>query len=93
MPGEGDVDKAYLRVMVIEGKIIPKVVKTKGGNTADSLYLKVKLFSGKATFKGVQKAKTEWKDLPPCEVGALPYKASWIFLNFSASTRVDRMIT
>lgn len=76
------LDRPYLRATVIEGKIIPKVVKTKGGNTADSLYLKVKLFSGKATFKGVQKAKTEWKDPNVAEY-------EWVFENVSYDASKD----
>ncbi|WP_044264804.1 lipid-binding protein [Bacteroides timonensis] len=52
----------YLRAFVEDGKIIPKAVTTKGGNIADSLYLKLKLYSGTATFKSQPKPENEWKN-------------------------------
>ncbi len=76
------LDRPYLRATLLEGKIIPKVVKTKGGNIADSLYLKIKLFSGKATFKSVIKAKDEWKDPNIAE-----YK--WVFDSVSYDAGKD----
>lgn len=56
------LERPYLRAVVLEGKIIPQVVTTKGGNIADSLFLKLKLYSGEVTFKSALKPKKEWKD-------------------------------
>ncbi|MBR8721371.1 hypothetical protein IX307_002559 [Bacteroides pyogenes] len=56
------IERDYLRAVVIEGKIIPEAVTTKGGNKADSLYLKLKFYSGTATFKSIRKPEKEWKD-------------------------------
>lgn len=50
----------YLRALVVDGKIIPEAVTTKGGNIADSLFLKVKLYSGKVAFKSLKKPEKEW---------------------------------
>lgn len=50
----------YLRAFVVDGKITPQSITTKGGNTADGLFIKVKLYSGSATFKSQKKAEKEW---------------------------------
>ncbi|ADV45205.1 lipid-binding protein [Bacteroides helcogenes] len=57
-----EVKRKDLRAYVEDGKIIPKAVTTKGGNTADSLYLKIKLYSGTVTFKSQKKPESEWKN-------------------------------
>lgn len=62
---EGETTKVardYLRAYVEDGKIIPKAVTTKGGNTADSLYIKLKLYSGTAIFTSRLKPENEWKN-------------------------------
>lgn len=56
-----DVLRDDLRATIIDGKIIAKAVTTKGGNIADSLYLKVKLYGGTATFKSKAKPKDQWQ--------------------------------
>jgi len=50
-----------LRATILEGKIIEKAATTKGGNIADSLYLKVKLYGGTVTFKSKTKPKDQWQ--------------------------------
>ena len=43
-------ERGYVRAVILEGKILPKQATTIGGNTADSLYLKIKLLSGEVTY-------------------------------------------
>lgn len=43
-------EKFYIRAAVLEGKIIPGAAKSIGGNISDSLYIKIKLYSGTATY-------------------------------------------
>lgn len=57
-----EVNRDYLRAAVLEGKIISQSVTTKGGNVADSIYIKVVLYSGKAVFKSHTKPEKDWKD-------------------------------
>ena len=52
-----EVPRDDLRATVLDGKILVKAVTTKGGNVADSLYLKVKLYGGLAVFKSKLKPK------------------------------------
>lgn len=80
-----EVDRDYLRATVIEGKIIPKAVTTKGGNIADSLYLKVKLYSGKAIFKSIRKAEKEWKDPTKPEF-------TWVFSSVTYDATKDEVL-
>lgn len=51
----------YLRASVLEGKIIPNAVTTKGGNISDSLYVKIKLYSGSVVFSSKKKPEKEWQ--------------------------------
>lgn len=44
-------DRYYIRCGLVEGKVIADAATTIGGNIADSLYLKIRLLSGTATFK------------------------------------------
>lgn len=53
-------ERKHLRSFVIDGKITPQSVTTKGGNKADGILIKVKLYSGSATFKSLKKAEKEW---------------------------------
>lgn len=43
-------EKSYVKAAIMEGKIIPNAATSIGGNTADSLYVKIKLYSGTATY-------------------------------------------
>ena len=54
-------ERDYLRASVLEGKIIPKAVTTKGGNISDSIYVKIKLYSGSAVFTSKKKPEKEWQ--------------------------------
>jgi len=45
-----DDEKWYIRASVLEGKIIPGAATSIGGNVSDSLYIKIKLYSGTATY-------------------------------------------
>ena len=40
----------YIKAAILEGKILPKAATTPGGNQADSIYMKIRLYSGAATF-------------------------------------------
>ncbi|MBF6596656.1 MAG: hypothetical protein ITF98_00305 [Fermentimonas sp.] len=40
----------YIKATILEGKILPDAATSIGGNMADSLYLKIRLYSGAATF-------------------------------------------
>ena len=50
-------NKGYIRTAVLEGKIIPGAAKSIGGNASDSLYIKIKLYSGTATYTSYEVAK------------------------------------
>lgn len=43
-------EKGYIRASILEGKIIPGAATSIGGNASDSLYVKIKLYSGTATY-------------------------------------------
>lgn len=77
--------RPYLRAALLEGKIIQDAVTTKGGNIADSLYLKIKLYSGSANFTSVEKAKAEWKDPNVAE-----YK--WVFKSVTHDPSKDKTL-
>lgn len=78
-------ERNYLRAAVMEGKIIPQVVTTKGGNTADSLFVKVKLYSGIAAFKSQKKPEKEWANPTVPE-----YK--WILSSVSYDAAKDEVL-
>jgi hypothetical protein len=40
----------YIKAAILEGKILPGAATSIGGNQADSLYMKIRLYSGAATF-------------------------------------------
>jgi len=44
-------DRYYIRCGLVDGKVIANAATTIGGNTADSLYMKIRLLSGTVTFK------------------------------------------
>lgn len=64
-------DKEYIRAVIMEGKILPKAATSIGGNKSDSIFMKVKLYSGTATYtsyevplelrKDPEKAEFSWK--------------------------------
>jgi len=47
------LDIGYIRSVVQEGKIIPKAATSIGGNPADSIYIKITLYSGTINYKSV----------------------------------------
>jgi len=53
-------DRDYIRVAIEEGKILKGAATTAGGNTADSLYMKVRLYSGTVTFTSYTKPQETW---------------------------------
>lgn len=77
--------RSNLRALIVDGKILPKAATTKGGNKADSLYLKVKLYSGTATFKTQETPKAGWKDPAKPE-----YK--WVLLSVAHDATQDDVI-
>lgn len=74
-----------LRALVADGKIIPGAVTTKGGNTADSIFVKVELYGGIATFKSKLKPEKEWKNPTVPE-----YK--WILSSVSHDVALDETL-
>lgn len=48
-----NIPQEYIRCYINEGKIIPKGATTIGGNQADSIFIKLTLCSGTASFKSV----------------------------------------
>lgn len=64
-------EKEYIRASILEGKILPDAATSPGGNKTDSLYIKIKLYSGTATYtsyevpvvlrKDPEKAEFAWK--------------------------------
>lgn len=72
-------ERDYLRAVIVEGNITPKSVTTKGGNIADGIYMKIKLYSGTATFKSTEKPEKEWKDPEIPE-----YKWEFVDVNYNA---------
>lgn len=58
--GAGKVKPLCLRMSVESGKISSKTFKTKGGNLADAIELKLRLFRGTVIFKSFEKPKSTW---------------------------------
>ena len=64
-------EKEYIKAVVLDGKILPMAATTVGGNKTDSIYMKVKLYSGTAKYnsfevplplrKDPEKAEFKWK--------------------------------
>ena len=52
----------YTRVTLEEGKIIPKGATTIGGNTSDSVYVKIILHSDLVKFESYTLPEDEWED-------------------------------
>jgi hypothetical protein len=52
----------YTRVTLEEGKIIPKGATTIGGNTSDSVYVKIILHSDLVQFESYTLPEDEWED-------------------------------
>ena len=55
-------DAEYLKGGIIEGKILEKAASTIGGNSADSIYIKISLKSGSATFTSIETPEDGWVD-------------------------------
>jgi|AGTN01.1.fsa_nt_gi hypothetical protein len=50
-------EKEYIRASILEGKILPGAATSIGGNSTDSLYIKIKLYSGTATYTSYEIAE------------------------------------
>jgi hypothetical protein len=50
----------YARIKVLDGKILPKAATSIGGNTVDSIYLKIAFLSDEITFVSVEKDRALW---------------------------------
>ena len=50
-------EKWYIKATLLEGKIIPGAATSVGGNVSDSLYIKIKLYSGTATYTSYEIAE------------------------------------
>jgi hypothetical protein len=55
-------DRSYLRGGVVEGKLLKEAATTIGGNVADSVYVKIVLKSGTATFESFAYPEDQWAD-------------------------------
>ncbi|MDD4592268.1 MAG: lipid-binding protein [Parabacteroides sp.] len=55
-------EKSYIRATILDGKILPKQATSIGGNKSDSLYLKIKLYSGTAIYESYEKPVSLRKD-------------------------------
>ncbi len=55
-------DRDYLRAGVVEGKLLKEAATTIGGNVADSVYVKIVLKSGSATFESNAYPEEQWAD-------------------------------
>ncbi len=56
----GNANPLCLRISIESGKISSKTFKTKGGNLADAIELKLRLFRGTVIFKSFEKPKSTW---------------------------------
>ncbi|MBN1988538.1 MAG: hypothetical protein JW783_04015 [Bacteroidales bacterium] len=56
------VDRDYIRVAIEEAKILKGAATTVGGNVADSLYMKVRLYCGSVTFASYKLPQSLWAD-------------------------------
>jgi hypothetical protein len=52
----------YTRASILEGKILPGAATSIGGNKSDSLYIKLKLLSGTATYESYELPASSWED-------------------------------
>lgn len=55
-------EKEYIKAAVLEGKILPGAATSIGGNKTDSLYIKIKLYSGTATYESYEILESLRKD-------------------------------
>ena len=53
-------DRDYIRAAITEGSIGTADVETTGGNTSDSVRMKIVLYSGTATFTGYETDEESW---------------------------------
>lgn len=53
--------RQYVRSAIVEAKIIPNVVTTKGGNVADSIYIKLKTYGATVKFKSYKTPESTWQ--------------------------------
>lgn len=77
-------EKEYIRAAVLEGKVLPMAATSPGGNKADSLYIKIKLYSGTAIYTSEEVAVELRKD---------PEKAEfkWIFKSATHDAAMDEI--
>lgn len=54
------VEASYVRSAILEAKIIPNAVTTKGGNVSDSIYIKLKTYGANVKFKSIVKPENTW---------------------------------
>ncbi|MFV0565282.1 MAG: lipid-binding protein [Flavobacteriaceae bacterium] len=59
---EVTVDASYIRNTILEGKILKNAGTTVSGNPVDSLYVKIKLYSGTVTYESYLLAEELWED-------------------------------
>lgn len=52
----------YVRSAVLDAKLISKGATTKGGNKSDSIYMKIALYSGSASFVSYKLPESKWAD-------------------------------
>lgn len=52
----------YIKAVILDGKILPMAATSPGGNSADSLYIKIKLYSGEATYTSKKLPEASWAD-------------------------------
>ena len=53
-----DEDREYVKAAILEGKILPGAATSIGGNVTDSIYIKIKLYSGTATYESYEIAES-----------------------------------
>ncbi|RZT96959.1 lipid-binding putative hydrolase [Ancylomarina subtilis] len=75
----------YIKAAITEGKILPKGMTTEAGNVADSIYMKVVLYSGTVNFKSAS-VPTEYRANPDVE------EFEWVFVDVAHDATKDETV-
>ena len=55
-------ERDYVKSAVLDAKILKMAATTKGGNKSDSIYIKIGLYSGEASFISYKLPESKWAD-------------------------------
>ena len=75
----------YIKAAITEAEILPKGMTTEAGNVADSIYMKMVLYSGTVNFKSAS-VPTEYRANPDVE------EFEWVFVDVAHDATKDETV-